>query len=105
MADAVQMRKFEAEPSVVIGLSDKKYGSVSHCPGDAQFCPYQGLIYENIYKQLKFEYIYNILKYSILKLYAMKCILSVFSCFAKMRTRCGHESIAVFESKSYLCRA
>lgn len=41
MADAVQMRKFEAEPSVVIGLSDKKYGSVSHCPGDAQFCPYQ----------------------------------------------------------------
>lgn len=68
-------------------------------------CPGQGLIYENIYKQLKFEYIYNILKYSILKLYAMKCILSVFSCFAKMRTRCGHESIAVFESKSYLCRA
>ena len=69
------------------------------------WCPGQGLIYENIYKQLKFEYIYNILKYSILKLYAMKCILSVFSCFAKMRTRCGHESIAVFESKSYLCRA
>lgn len=67
-------------------------------------CPGQGLIYENIYKQLKFEYIYNMLKYSILKLYAMKCILSIFSCFAKMRTRCGHESIAVFEYKSYLCR-
>lgn len=68
-------------------------------------CPGQGLIYENIYKQLKFEYIYNVLKYSILKLYAVKCILSVFSCFAKMRTQCGHESIAVFEYKSYLCRA
>ena len=66
-------------------------------------CPGQGLIYENIYKQLKFEYIYNVLKYSILKLYAVKCILSVFSCFAKMRTQCGHESIAVFEYKSYLC--
>ena len=66
-------------------------------------CPGQGLIYENIYKQLKFEYIYNVLKYSILKLYAVKCILSVFSCFAKMRTQCGRESIAVFEYKSYLC--
>ena len=67
-------------------------------------CPGQGLIYENIYKQLKFEYIYNVLKYSILKLYAVKCILSVFSCFAKMRTQYGHKNIVVFEYKSYLCR-
>lgn len=34
----------------------------------------------------------------------MKYVLSVFSCFAKMRTQCGRKSIAVFEYKSYLCR-
>ncbi len=94
--------------SIAFVRDDALYGK-SKTPSEETltvfWCPGQGLIYENIYKQLKFEYIYNILKYSILKLYAMKCILSVFSCFAKMRTRCGHESIAVFESKSYLCRA
>ena len=94
--------------SIAFVRDDALYGK-SKTPSEETltgfWCPGQGLIYENIYKQLKFEYIYNLLKYSILKLYAMKCILSVFSCFAKMRTRCGHESIAVFESKSYLCRA
>lgn len=75
--------------SIAFVRDDALYGK-SKTPSEETltgfWCPGQGLIYENIYKQLKFEYIYNILKYSILKLYAMKCILSVFSCFAK----CGH---------------
>ena len=33
----------------------------------------------------------------------MKCILSVFNCFTKMRTQYGHKNIVVFEYKSYLC--
>lgn len=31
----------------------------------------------------------------------MKCILSVFNCFTKMRTQYGHKNIVVFEYKSY----